>query len=99
MFVARRGAKVKTRVSRDSCVVLRASLQPRWPAVAAYTDHERRRAGWRRPKSGLRYAAALIEAATLSRISPISFSLMMSGGVSSIVSPAGRIMIPASKNA
>ena len=32
-------------------------------------------------------------------ISPISFSLTISGGVSSIVSPAGRIMIPALKNA
>ena len=44
------------------------------------------------------YAAALIDAPTLSMISPISFSLMMSGGMSSIVSPAGRIMMPASKN-
>jgi hypothetical protein len=45
------------------------------------------------------YAAAVIEAPTLSMISPIWSSLTMSGGVSSIVSPAGRIMIPASKKA
>jgi hypothetical protein len=34
-------------------------------------DDERRRAGRRCPKSGLLYAAALIEAPTLSTISPI----------------------------
>jgi hypothetical protein len=35
------------------------------------------------------YAAALIEAPTFSMISPIWFSLMMSGGISSIVPPDG----------
>jgi hypothetical protein len=44
------------------------------------------------------YAAALIDAPTFSMISPIWSSLTIKGGVSSIVSPAGRIMIPALKN-
>ena len=36
------------------------------------------------------HAAALIDAPTFSMISPISFSLTMSGGVSSIVSRTGK---------
>ena len=44
-----------------------------------------------------RHAAALIDAAVFSMISPIWSSLTISGGVSSMVSPAGRIMIPSSK--
>ncbi len=39
--------------------------------MAGYMDDERRRAGWRYPKSGLLYAAALIDAPILSMISPI----------------------------
>ena len=50
------------------------------------------------PFAASTHAAALIEAPTFSMISPIWFSLTMSGGISSIVSPDGRIMTPASKN-
>src|SRR5260370_537652 len=42
--------------------------------------------------------AALIDAAVFSMSSPIWLSLMMSGGVSSMVSPEMRSMIPASWN-
>jgi hypothetical protein len=42
------------------------------------------------------YAAALIAFPVFSTTSPIWSSLMMSGGVSSIVSPARRSMIPSS---
>jgi hypothetical protein len=58
-------------MARSPLVILRTSFQRRRPAVAGYMDDERRRAGWRCPKSGLLYAAALIEAPTFSMISPI----------------------------
>ena len=45
------------------------------------------------------YATALIVAPIFSMISSIWFSLMISGGVSSIVSPAMRTITPSSKNA
>ncbi len=45
---------------------------------------------------GEAYATALIEFATFSTISPIWSSLTMNGGVSSMVSPARRNMMPSS---
>ena len=43
------------------------------------------------------YASPLITRATFSNNSPISFSRMISGGESAIVSPVTRIMMPCSK--
>ncbi len=64
-----------------------------FPRARAVCPRQRRQGALR---AGQPYATALIVAATLSTISPIWFSLMMKGGVSSIVSPDRRNMIPAS---
>ena len=61
-----------------------------------HTPHKRGRGRWRRwrcilPGDSVRYATALITRATLAKISSISRSLTISGGVSAMVSPVTRM--------